>query len=981
MASVLKQRQIIDRAAIEAALSDAYDEETPSNESRHALFLQVKTALEAGHAEIRKRFEEGELGEATVRANAFLMDQLLRIILDSVTSTIYPTASASESERIAVAAVGGYGRGEMAPSSDIDLLFLLPYRVTPRVEQIVECVLYMLWDLGLKVGHATRSVDECLRLARGDITIRTAVLEARYLWGNRPLFNTLRKRFINEVAKDSGPQFTEAKLAERDQRHEKMGGSRYVLEPNVKDGKGGLRDLQTLFWIAKYIYQVDSVADLVERGVLTAQEAQRFARAENFLWTVRCHLHYLAGREEDRLTFDRQPEIGARMGYRDHAGTLGVERFMKHYFLTAKEVGDLTRIFCAALEAEHRRRPRFSLPSMDIFKRDADGFPLESGRLSVKSSKTFTDDPVSILRLFHTAQARDLEIHPKALRLITRNLKLVDGIRDDAEANRLFVEMLTFEKGPEVTLRRLNEAGVFGRFVPDFGRVVAQMQHDMYHVYTVDEHTIFALGILHGIEKGEYAEDMPVATDVVHKVSSRRALYVAVLLHDIAKGRGGDHSKLGAEVALKLGPRFGLTAEETETVSWLVLNHLIMSGTAFHRDLNDPKTINDFAEAVQSLERLRLLLVLTVADIRAVGPNVWNAWKATLIRDLYYRAEEVLSGGHDSRGREVRIKAAKNAVSDGLAGWKTDDVEAFLDLGYPSYWLSVDTARHLRHAEMIRKAEADEVPVAIESRVEDGKDATQVTIYTTDHPGLFSQIAGAMAMSGANIVAAQIFTMTNGMALDIFEIQDAQGAAFEQKAQIDRLEKNIVRALEGRVRPARELAKKPVVKSRTEIFTVAPRALINNSASRTHSVVEVNGRDRPGLLHDVTQALTDMNLQISSAMIFTYGERAVDVFYVKDAFGMQVTNEGKLARLRDALELALLPLPQREKVIAAREKEAAERMAARVPMVETPAKPKKKPATKKPAAKKAPAKKTAAKAATAKTSAATSEKAGKAAKR
>jgi [protein-PII] uridylyltransferase len=801
--------------------------------------------------------------------------------------------------------------------------------VTPRIEQIVECVLYLMWDLGLKVGHATRSVDECIRLSRDDITIRTAVLEARYLWGNRPLFNTLRKRFVAEVTKDSGHQFTEAKLAERDARHGRMGGSRYVLEPNVKDGKGGLRDLQTLFWIAKYIYQVDSVADLVERGVLTAREAQRFAWAENFLWTVRCHLHYLTGRAEDRLTFDRQAEIGAQMGYRDHAGAIGVERFMKHYYLTAKEVGDLTRIFCAALEAEHRRRPRFSLPGLDLFKRDVEGFPLESGRLTVQSSKTFTEDPVSMLRLFHTAQARDLDIHPKALRLITRNLRLIDTIRDDAEANRLFVEMLTYPKGPEITLRRLNEAGVFGRFVPDFGRVVAQMQHDMYHVYTVDEHTIFALGILHGIEKGEYAEEMPVATEVVHKVSSRRALYVALLLHDIAKGRGGDHSVLGAEVALKLGPRFGLTDEETETVSWLVLHHLIMSGTAFHRDLNDPQTINDFAEAVQSLERLRLLLLLTVADIRAVGPNVWNAWKATLIRDLYYRAEDVLSGAHDTRGSGARIQAAKDAVAGRLGDWPEDEVAAFLDLGYPSYWMSLDTDQHVRHAELVRRAAKDEAEVTIDARVEPGKDATQVTIYTADHPGLFSQIAGAMAMSGANIVAAQIFTMTNGMALDVFEIQDAQGGAYEQKAQISRLEKRIVQALEGRVRAARELAAKPAIESRTQVFTVAPRVLINNSASRTHSVVEVNGRDRPGLLHDVTQALTDLGLQISSAMIFTYGERAVDVFYVKDAFGMQVTNEGKLARLREALEMALLAPAERERRAEERQKAAASREAAR----------------------------------------------------
>jgi [protein-PII] uridylyltransferase len=818
---------------------------------------------------------------------------------------VFPTAEPTAAERIALAAVGGYGRGELAPFSDVDLLFLLPYRISPRVEQIIEYALYLLWDMKLKVGHATRSVDECIRLSKADITIRTAMLESRFLWGNRPLFAELRRRFTREVVRDSGPRFVEAKLAERDERHRRLGDSRYVLEPNVKDGKGGLRDLQTLFWIAKYLYRVDTVGDLVEKGVLSAREAAGFAKAENFLWTVRCHLHYLTGRGEERLTFDMQPDIGRSLGYRDRAGARGVERFMKHYYLTAKEVGDLTRIFCAALEAEHRRRPRFPLARLDLFRREVAGLPIEGGRLSLPSARKVAQDPVAIMRLFHTAQARDLDIHPKALRLITRDLRLVDTIRDEPEANRLFLEMLTSPKGPENTLRRLNEAGVFGRFVPDFGRVVAQMQHDMYHVFTVDEHTIIALGILHRIEKGELADEQPAASDAVKTIVSRRALYVALLLHDIGKGRGGDHSEIGAQIALRFGPRVGLTAEETETASWLVRHHLIMSRTAFHRDLNDPKTIQDFTEAVQSLERLRLLLVLTVADIRAVGPNVWNAWKAALIRDLYDAAEERLSGGHDVRGRTVRIEAAKAALRETLAGWPEDRVEAFLDLGYPSYWLSFDPATHAYHAELVRRAGDDPAALAIETRVHERKDVTEVTIYTGDHPGLFAQIAGAMAVSGANIVEAKISTMTNGMALDVFLVQDASGEAFASESQLQRLVRRIEQTLTGRFNPSRELERKPAFPNRTRVFTVAPRVLITNTASRTHTVIEVNGRDRPGLLHDVTRALTLLGLQIAGALITTYGERAVDVFYVKDAFGMQVTHDGKLAKTREALLEAL----------------------------------------------------------------------------
>jgi [protein-PII] uridylyltransferase len=926
MATALKQRDLIDAAALPVRLDARIGKDTPVPERRAALLEVAREALEAGRDEVRRRFESGDIsGIEAVRANAYVMDEVVHFVVETVLKRVYPTAERTESERIALAAIGGYGRGELAPFSDIDLLFLLPYRVTPRVEQIIEYVLYLLWDLKLKVGHATRTVDECIRLARADITIRTATLEARFLTGNRQLFTQLRRRFAKEVVKDTGPQFVEAKLAERDERHRRLGDSRYVLEPNIKDGKGGLRDLQTLFWIAKYLYRVDTVAGLVDKGVITAKEAAVFAKAENFLWTVRCHLHYLTGRGEERLTFDLQPDIGRRLNYKDHAGARGVERFMKHYYLTAKEVGDLTRIFCAALEAEHQRLPRFSLARLDMFRREVAGFRIEGGWLGVPSGKALEADPVSIIRLFHTAQARDLDVHPKALRLITRNLRLVDTIRDDPEANRLFLEMLTSPKGPEIALRRMNEAGVFGRFVPDFGRVVAQMQHDMYHVFTVDEHTIIALGILHRIEKGEYSEDMPASSEAVRHILSRRALYVALLLHDIGKGRGGDHSEIGAEIALRFGPRVGLTAEETETVSWLVRHHLVMSRTAFHRDLNDPKTINDFAEAVQSLERLRLLLILTVADIRAVGPNVWNAWKATLIRDLYYATEEVLSGGHAPRGRSARIEAARDATRDALAGWTPDKIEAFVDLGYPSYWLSFDAATHAYHAGLVARAGDDPAALVIETRVHSRKDVAEVTIYTGDHPGLFARITGAMAVAGANIVEAKIFTMTNGMALDVFLVQDSDGEAFASERQIARLRRRIEQTLTGRLNPSRELAKKPAIPSRTRVFTVPPRVLISNSASRTHSVIEVNGRDRPGLLHDVTRALTGLGLQISSALVTTYGERAVDVFYVKDAFGMQVTHDGKIATMHATLLEALEDPETRARKVE--EKAAAEEKA------------------------------------------------------
>ena len=835
------------------------------------------------------------------------MDQLIHVLFDLVTGEIYPLPNPTSGERLAIIAVGGYGRGELAPYSDIDLLFLLPYKRTPYTEQVVEYLLYLLWDLGLRIGQATRSVEECQRLAKSDLTIRTGLLEARYLCGDQALFRDLKKRFDSDIVRGTAAQFVEGKLAERDARHQRVGDSRYQLEPNVKEGKGGLRDLHTLFWIAKYIYRTDNVGRLVELGVLSTEESLRFDHAQSFLWTVRCHLHYLAGRAEERLTFDLQTEIGRRMGYADEERSRGVERFMKDYFLVAKDVGDLTRIFCAILEADQKRRRRLSWVRWGAGRRSLGGFVLDGEWLTIPAEDFFKKDPVALLRLFHVAQEHGLDIHPRALRAASQWLKLIDDrLREDPEANRLFIEILTSHKEPETALRRMNEAGVFGCFIPDFGRVVAQMQYDMYHHYTVDEHTLFAIGILHKIEGGLFKEEHPLATELVATIVSRRALYLAVLLHDIAKGRGGDHSQIGEEIAAKLGPRLGLSDEETETVAWLVRWHLLMSGTAFKRDIGDPKTIGDFVERVQSPERLKLLLVLTVADIRAVGPNIMNGWKAALLRELYHHAIEVMSGGLTVEGRDSRIATAQAAVRRLLPDFGEKEFTTFTSRGYPFYWLSFDPETHARHARLMREAEMSGAPLTVEKRVDLHRSVTEITLYTADHPGLFSRIAGALAVSGANIVDAKIMTMSNGMALDTFWVQDLAGRSFDRPDKLARLAVIFENVLTGDLKPHRELARPPAFPSRMQVFTVMPRVLVDNKASASHTVIEVNGRDRPGLLYELTRELTRLNLQISSAKISTYGEKVVDVFYVKNLFGHKVEQPAKLSEIQRTLDAVLV---------------------------------------------------------------------------
>jgi [protein-PII] uridylyltransferase len=914
------RRAIADPAVIDEHIEVAWRDTDTHVAFRARLLDLLRQTLEKGRAEIKTRFMYHNDGAAAVLAQAYLMDTLLRTIHEAMTAKFYRAPNPTQAEQICVIAVGGYGRGELAPFSDIDLLFLLPYKQTSHVEQVVEGVLYLLWDLRLKVGHSTRSIDECMRQAKADMTIRTAMLEARFICGERLLMTEMVRRFQKEVVAGTALEFVEAKLQESDQRHINLGDSRYVIEPNVKDGKGGLRDLHKLFWIGKYVYQVDEVRALVDKGVLSLVEARLFAKAQKQLWTIRCHLHYLAGRAEERLTVDLQREIANLLGYTDHVGTAAVERFMKHYYLTAKDVGDLTRIFCAAIEAEHQRRPRLRLSSLWSRDQKFGDFRLDGDRLNAVDDEIFKKDPVNLIRMFHVAQAADLEFHPHILRLVTQNLKRIGAdVRNNAEANRLFLEILTSVKGPERILRRMNEAQVFGRFVPDFGRVVAQMQYDMYHVYTVDEHTIIMLGILFKIEQGELMDIAPVASEIVHKVISRRELYVAVLLHDIAKGRGGDHSILGEKVARRLCPRLGMSKEETETVAWLVRWHLVMSYAAFKRDVNDPKTIDDFTNVVQSPERLRLLLVLTVADIRAVGPNVWNGWKAALLRDLYWRAEEVLSGQSVEAGQANRAAAVWTQLRAALLDWDEESFEAHAARGYPSYWLSYGVETLAHHARLVRQAEAEQRLLTVDIQVDSYREVTEITVYTADHPGLFSRIAGAMASVGANIVDARITTMRTGMALDSLWVQDANRETFDGPDTQVRLTTAIEKALSGCLELTQAIEKRPSpLPKRARGMTIAPRVLIDNKASKTHTVVEVNGTDRPGLLHRLTGRLAQQNLQISAAKISTYGASIVDVFYVKDLFGLKVNSDRKLDGLKNAMLAELEPQAKTAKKAVAR---------------------------------------------------------------
>jgi [protein-PII] uridylyltransferase len=893
----------LDPAALFSGAEDA--DQTP--EQAKAAFVQrAKTFLERGHAEAeRVLYAEG--GFAAARVLSAAQDVVIRALFDLARQRLYRADNPTTGEKIAVLAVGGYGRGTLAPGSDTDILFLLPVS-TPWGESIAEAMLYVLWDIGLKVGHATRTIEECIRVGREDLTVRTALLESRLIAGDENLFNEFQARFDKQVVTGRSVEFVKAKLAERDERILRAGQSRYLVEPNVKEGKGGFRDLQTLYWITKYTYRIKDTRELVAAGVFTARELGLFQRCEEFLWRVRCHMHFATGRAEERLSFDVQRLVARRMGYKDRGPNSAIERFMKHYFLVAKEVGDLSAIVSAALEAREVK-PRAMLDRfVGRLRRRARtlagtrSFIIENGRISMAGADVFRADPVNLIRLYWYADRDQLPIHPHTTRLVTLSLRLIDEtLRRNPEANALFLDILTSKGSPEIVLRLMHEAGVLGRFIPDFARISAMMQFSMYHHYTVDEHTLRCIGLLSRIDRGELGEDHPLSHNLMSGIQNRRALFVALFLHDIGKGRPEAHEIVGGRIARQLCPRLGLTQQETETVVWLVENHLVMSQTAQSRDISDPRTIATFTENVQTLERLRLLLVLTVCDIRGVGPGVWNGWKGQLLRGLYRETEMMLSGDITGAMRAERVAQAQKLLAEHLADWPEAKFRAYAQRHNPAYWLKVDLAHQAQHARLADKAMASGDRFQVDTATDAFRGVTELTLMAIDHPRLLSILTGACAAAGANIVEAQIFTTNDGFALDSISISRAFTQDADEMRRADRVAKHIIATLKGEVRLPDIVASRRAQTSTLQAFTVAPEVMIDNELSSKSSVVEVTGLDRPGLLYELTTELGKQNLNINSARIVTYGEKAVDVFYVTDLTGGKITETARQNRLKKAL--------------------------------------------------------------------------------
>lgn len=924
----------IDGAALRRRLTEAYENSSGDvSDLRRKAVAILKREWDMARESLLAHIEAHRGGLSTARELSRLADEIVTALWDFTLTHVYRARNPTEGERLALVAVGGYGRGELAPYSDIDLLFLRAWKETPHSESVIEFILYSLWDLGLKVGHASRTVDESLKMAREDHTVMTALLEYRPLAGDAALVQTLKEKLSHDVIRHGASDFVAAKLEERDFRHAKAGTTRYVVEPNLKEGKGGLRDLHTLFWIAKYLAAAGPAPVLRESAkpqparfsasggwgvldpLLTEKERMAFVQAFDFLWKVRILLHITAGRAEERLTFDLQPEIARRMGYIEADGEPAVERFMRRYFLMAKEVGALTRIFCTKLEAQQtkplQRLTHFIQSGLlSLTKPEHPGLIVDAGRVSVHSPDVFKKAPIAMFKLFRMLDRLELDLHPDAFTAVARNLKLITpALRRDPKVAAIFLDILVRGKDPYRTLSLMTETGLLGRYIPEYGQIVAQTQFNMYHTYTVDEHTLRAIGIIRDIELGQHREDHPLATSLIPNLANKETLYLAMLLHDTGKGGELGQEIEGEIAARRACARLGLEKWQIDQVAWLVRHHLVLSDYAQKRDVSDPETVASFARIVETPERLRQLLVLTVADIRAVGPGVWNGWKGQLMRELQAATEAAFRGGRESEGdaathvREdilARAAALRESLSAGDAGMR-----GWLDAMEESYLFAFSPDEIRAHAQQAHKTPADEATA--QGHIDHARNAASFCICGPDRPGLFADLARSFTNMGANVVGAQVFTSAIGQALDIFYVQDAQGRPFghDDPSRLKQMEEALVRAVIGEVPPP--LLHKPLSAQRAAAFAIAPTVVFDDESNAHMTIIEVSGRDRPGLLADVAGVLARSHLDIASAHIDCYGERAVDAFYVTDHFTRKPLQKIQRDKVRRALIEVLDP--------------------------------------------------------------------------
>ncbi len=875
------------------------------DEKRPLYFSGCKNFLAYYREEIKKRHDAGASGTEVTHLICDMMDELNNKLFRSI---IYDLDGGDGLlEHMTLVAVGGYGRGELNPFSDIDIMFLHDGSMpTPMVEGIAQKLLYFLWDMRLDVGYSVRMINDCIEMAASDGTVKTALMDARFLSGSRKMFDNLHKVIFTQILTKSSDKFIKEKISDMKTRRDKYGSTVYLLEPNIKEGEGGLRDLQTAMWVARVKFKFSDPRELIIKGIMIEDELELHDAALDYLWRIRNELHYFSGRKNDQLTFDAQVHLARFMGYKDRNRVLAVEDFMRDYYRHANKVEHFT----SSLVSRCIWRDEGALKILGYFVRRpvGDGCFVLKGELIIPDESVIAKNPAVLMRIFELAQKHGVSLNIRVKGIIRKNLHLInDKFRRSREVNQSFMNILRAAKDVTGTLRLMHHLEFLNRFIPELEHIYCKVQHDMYHIYTVDIHTFFAVEQTERMLSGELKEKLPLPCEVAAQIGKPELLILAVLFHDIGKGEGGGHAEKGAAMIPTISRRIGLSREDSERLEFLVRQHLLFAHISQRRDLNDEKMIAQFACQMETSENLKMLYLLTVADVRAVGSDVWTNWKASLFQELYEKAFSILDRGEfQQEASSERVKSIIRKVAEMLENdFPALEVREELTAMPVRLLLSNTPQLICEHTRMLIGQERDGILMRVTHQPESGY--SEFTICAHDMPGLFSRITGVMAANGVNILGAQINTSNNGKVLDILQVNSPQGMLITDEQRWQRIQDDMRRVIQGEARVTDLVAKRqrPTLLTSRPAPRFATRVDIDNEVSESYTVMDIYAHDKVGLLYLITSTLTELGLYIGVSKISTKVDQVADVFYVRDIFGHKITSEEKLAEIRGKLISAI----------------------------------------------------------------------------
>lgn len=837
-----------------------------------------------------------------------MMDELICKLFHSILDDIDPSGDLMD--HITLVAVGGYGRGELNPYSDIDIMFLHAGSIpVAKVEDIAQKLLYFLWDMRLDVGYSVRVIAYCVEMAASDGTVKTALMDARYLNGSQAMFDTLYKVIFTQILTRSSDKFIKEKVVDMKARREKYGSTVYLLEPNLKEGEGGLRDLQTALWVARVKFKFSDPHELIIKGILTEEELASYYAALDYLWRIRNELHYFSGRKNEQLTFDAQVHLAGFFGYKDHENhdhVLAVEDFMRDYYRHANRVEHLVSSIVS--RCVWRDEGALKILGYFIRRQVGEGCFVLKGELVVPDESVVETNPVVLMQIFELTQKHGVKLSISVMGLIRRSLHLVnDKFRRNREVNQSFMNILRAPKDVATTLRLMHHLEFLNHFIPEMENIYCKVQHDIYHIYTVDIHTLFAIEQTEKMISGELKEELSLPCEIAAQISKPELLIMSVMLHDVGKGSGGGHAEKGAAMVPTVARRMGLSKEDTERLAFLVQYHLLFAHIAQRRDLNDEKMIIQFARQMGTSENLKMLYLLTVADVRAVGSDVWSTWKSLLFQELYEKSFSVLErGDFHLEASSQRVKSVIKKVAVLLENEFTmAAIQAELKAMPMRLLLTNNLPQIADNARLLLKLGQSDVLMQVLHQQERGY--SEFTICALDMPGLFSRITGVMAANGVNILGAQINTSRNGKVLDILQVNSPVGMLITDESRWAKVQEDMGRVIHGEADVAVLVEKR----QRPSLLTARPAPKFptvvefDNEVSEGYTVIDIYTHDKVGLLYLITSTLTHLGLYIGVSKISTKVDQVADVFYVRDIFGHKITAEEKLEEIKSRLLTAI----------------------------------------------------------------------------